>query len=77
MAQLLVRNLKGEVHQWLREQAARNGRSLEAEAREILTLARVADVEDPIAQVLSAMRGGGAEPVEMTDQVDHERAEFS
>ncbi len=36
MAVLTVRNLDPEVHKRLREQAARNGRSMEAEARAIL-----------------------------------------
>lgn len=36
MAMLTVRGLRAEVHQRLREQAARHGRSLEAEARAIL-----------------------------------------
>lgn len=33
---LTVRNLRSDVHQKLREQAARNGRSMEAEARVII-----------------------------------------
>jgi plasmid stability protein len=36
MAQLIVRNLDDEVKERLRARARRNGRSLEAEAREIL-----------------------------------------
>lgn len=36
MTMLTVRNLKPEVHQRLREQAAAHGRSMEAEARAIL-----------------------------------------
>lgn len=37
MGVLNIRNLPDEVHQALRERAARNGRSMEAEAREILS----------------------------------------
>lgn len=77
MAQLLVRGLNDDVHQWLREEAARKGMSLEAEAREILTLAHDARADDPIAQVMAAMRGGGAEPVDLQDQAHHEHADFS
>ncbi len=36
MAQLLVRNIEEDVRDKLREQARRNGRSMEAEARDIL-----------------------------------------
>lgn len=36
MAILTVRNLKPEVHQLLRERAARHGRSMEAETRAII-----------------------------------------
>lgn len=39
MATIIVRNLPDEVHAALRLRAARNGRSMEAEAREILAAA--------------------------------------
>lgn len=39
MASITVRNLPDEVHRALRVRAARNGRSTEAEIREILELA--------------------------------------
>lgn len=39
MANLNIRNLPDEVHQALRQRAARSGRSMEAEARAILTQA--------------------------------------
>lgn len=77
MAQLLVRGLDEDVRQWLRERGARNGRSMEAEAREVLSRARRTDVEDPIGRVLEAMRGRGAEPVEVPDQREHDAASFS
>ncbi len=37
MAVLNIRKLSDRVHSWLRVRAARNGRSMEAEARTILT----------------------------------------
>ena len=42
MAQLIVRNLEDTVVRALQERAGRNGRSTEAEHREILRLALVA-----------------------------------
>lgn len=62
MGQLLVRNLDDDIRQWLRERGARHGRSMEAEVRDILTRARMVEVDDPIVQVLDAMRDGGAVP---------------
>lgn len=47
MAQLVVRNLDDQVKDRLKARAARNGRSLEAEVREVLR---------------SAVEGQGAEP---------------
>lgn len=44
MAQLVVRNLEDEVKAQLRERAARHGRSMEEEVREILRAA--ANAED-------------------------------
>lgn len=45
MAQLVVRNLENTVKEQLRHRARRNGRSMEAEAREIL---RNAVVGEPV-----------------------------
>lgn len=39
MAVLSIRNLPDKVHAWLRVRAAKKGRSMEAEARAILTQA--------------------------------------
>lgn len=47
MAVLNIRNLPDEVHRRLRVRAARAGRSMEAEARRILTEAVAEPVEDP------------------------------
>ncbi len=49
MTILTVRNLKPEVHQRLREQAAANGRSMEAEARAILEAGVGGGSDDMIA----------------------------
>ncbi len=77
MAQLLVRDLDDSVRQWLRERGARHGRSMEAEARAVLTRARVTDVEDPIGRILDDRRGRpGVEPIEVPDQTGHEHADF-
>ena len=47
MAQLVVRNLDVEVKERLRRRAARRGRSMEEEAREILRAAVARDDEAP------------------------------
>jgi plasmid stability protein len=44
MAQLVVRNLDESVKAGLRERASRHGRSMEAEIREILRAASLAEV---------------------------------
>lgn len=77
MAQILVRDLDDDVRQWLRERGARHGRSMEAEARDVLSRARRTDVDDPVGKVLEAMHGRGAEPVDVPDQDDHDAATFS
>jgi len=46
MAQLVVRNLEDEVKARLRERAARHGRSMEEEVREILRDAATGDRPD-------------------------------
>ncbi len=62
MAILTVRNLKPAVHQRLREQAAANGRSMEAEARAILE----AGVGDSPPDLISGLRRF-AEETRMTE----------
>ena len=47
MAQLVVRNLDDDVKRRLRERAARHGRSMEEEVREILRAATVRDDASP------------------------------
>lgn len=77
MAQLLVDDLDEDVLQWLRKRGARHSRTMEAEVRELLTRARMADVEDPIGRILEDRRGRrGAEPMEVLDSTAHEHADF-
>lgn len=80
MATLTIRNVDPQVHQRLRERAAGNGRSVEAELRQILNdvVARE-DSDMNLAQFLHAefRRVGGAdlalpERVEMVDRVSFE-----
>lgn len=54
MAVLNIRNLPDEVHAQLRIRAAKAGRSMEAEAREILTAAVWAEEEVLAATALQA-----------------------
>jgi len=56
MATLIVRNLDEEVVRRLRIRAAEHGRSAEAEHREILRLALVADEEQQIEREQVAQR---------------------
>ena len=55
MAQLLVRDLDDALVAALRARAARNGRSAEAEHREILRAALAGTRRRSLAQVLAAM----------------------
>lgn len=56
MAQLIVRNLDAEIVRRLKLAAARNGRSAEAEHREILRRALLGDDERvPLRRLLLAM----------------------
>ena len=59
MAQLIVRNLEGEVVAELRKRAARNGRSMEAEHREILRAALKPKGGPSLKDLLLRMPGGG------------------
>jgi plasmid stability protein len=65
MAAISVRGLDDDVRERLRVRAARNGRSMEAEIRDILTTA-VSDAESS-ADLFSTLleRFGGAEGVEL------------
>ncbi len=69
MSQLLVRNLPVSAKEALRLRAARNHRSMEAEARQILVDAVAADQPDPVlswlehAAAFRAEQGGVDLPV--------------
>jgi plasmid stability protein len=68
MAQLLVRNLDEETVSWLKARAAANGRSVEAEHREILRAARVAgaprDFWARAAELRTGLAGRNLTPAE-------------
>lgn len=55
MAMLTVRNLPDEVHRALRVQAARHGRSTEAEVREILAAAVKPETRLRLGDALAAL----------------------
>ena len=59
MAQLIVRNLEGEVVAELRKRAARNARSMEAEHREILRAALRPKSARSLKDLLLQMPAGG------------------
>lgn len=78
MATITVRGLPDEVRDALKRRAALNGRSMEAEAREILAGALRADIQVPNALVALhlATREGPAE-LELPDRtVDEPREVF-
>ncbi len=52
MGDMTVRNLPDEIHNHLRERAARNNRSVEAEVRSILTHAAIVASEEGFGQHL-------------------------
>jgi len=62
MANVNVRNLPDEVHRAIRIQAARHGRSTEAEIRDILERAAMPQVRVKLGSLLASMAreaGGG------------------
>ena len=69
MAQLIVRNLDAEIVRRLKQLAVSNGRSAEAEHREILRRTLLGDDDDrtPLKELLLAMPGVG-------DDQDFERS---
>ena len=67
MAQLIVRNLEEEIVRELKLRAARNGRSAEAEHREILRRSLVAQTGKSIKDALLSMPDVG-------EDADFERA---
>lgn len=67
MAQLIVRNLKADVKERLRQRARRRGRSMEAEAREILSAAVRPDRQ--VRHGLGTEIAGLFEPAGLTDPI--------
>lgn len=55
MAVLTVRNVPSEVHRALRVRAAQHGRSAEAEVREILAAALIAEQRPLLGDALAAL----------------------
>jgi plasmid stability protein len=55
MSQLIVRNLEPSLVQKLKERSARNGRSCEAEHREILRLALTQPTRGSLKDLLASM----------------------
>ncbi len=58
MAQLLVRNVDEETVAWLKARAAANGRSVEAEHREILRAARANGAPEEFWARAARLRAG-------------------
>lgn len=58
MAILTIRNLSDDVHRALRERAAQHGRTVEAEAREILSAAVKPERREPMGEALAAIGRG-------------------
>lgn len=78
MGQLLVRNLDDHVKRQLRIRAAQHQRSLEAEARAILTEAIANPDDDPVGNLLARLKESASrgEPVLPEDPADHTGADF-
>lgn len=64
MAMLTVRNLPDEVHRALRVRAARHGKSMEAEAREILEAAVTSENRVKLGSLLAEI----GRQAQMTDE---------
>ena len=78
MATLNIRNLPEPVHRALRLRAARSGRSMEAEARAILTQACVAESQ-PLHEFqtwVDELYGGERPPDVVHQFIQERRAEF-
>lgn len=76
MATLTIRNLDEELRASLRVRAARHGRSMEAEVREILreTLTRRADDDELGSRVRQRFATIGGVELELPARTDHPRA---
>jgi len=76
MAVLNIRNLDPEVHSALRLRAAKAGRSMEAEAREIISAACAKDKARATVEELQALVNrlyGGKKPKSAVDDLIRER----
>ena len=76
MATITVRNLPEEVRRRLRQRAARSGRSMEAEIRDILTHASLEEVRAASAEALQewvTRLYGGRKPTGVVDDLIAER----
>lgn len=73
MAQLIVRNLDPELVQRLKERAARNGRSAEAEHREILRAALTDTERIPTFKELLLQMPDVGEDEDFARQIDYPR----
>ena len=71
MAQLLVRNLPGDLVKALKRRAAKNNRSAEQEHREILQAALRAPARRSLAEVLTSMPNVGDDADFVRRQTDH------
>lgn len=76
MATITVRNLPDEIRRRLRQRAARAGRSMEAEVREILTRASLEDERSASVEALQEWVDrlyGGRKPTGVVDDLIAER----
>lgn len=73
MAQLIVRNLDPDLVQRLKERAARNGRSAEAEHREILRVALTESARIPTFKELLLQMPDVGEDEDFARQIDYPR----
>lgn len=74
MAQLVVRNLDDVVKERLRRRAARRGRSMEEEVREILAAAVAREEADPRAALGSRIRARFA-GLDLTEELPEVRGQ--
>ena len=69
MGQLLVRNVDDDVVAWLKARAAANGRSVEAEHREVLRAARAASAPQDFWERAARMRAETAGRMKVPSEV--------
>jgi plasmid stability protein len=69
MGQLLVRNVDDETIAWLKARAVANGRSMEAEHREVLRAARSASAPTDFWERAARMRAESAGRMKIPSEV--------